>query len=254
MQGRVFLGDEGRAIARYVFGARDRCDETVFRFRTVRDDRYRYIRNFTPNRPFLQPNEYKEQSYPVWNLLKELDAQGKLTPVQKVLTAPTMPPEELYDLSPTRTRSHNLAASSEPAHRAALERLRGVLEGGSRKPTTRAASSSPPRSRPPGERRGRGRPPGRTSPWAGRTDSAGPAWAVIPANRPHGTRTPGRVPLAAEPSQRRLMPNAQAARRVVGGLTRPVLCHKTHLRHTTAVRSRYPRSGLQTPEILTDKG
>jgi hypothetical protein len=61
----------------------------------VRDDRHRYIRNFTPDRPFLQANAYKEKQYPVWNLLKELDAQGKLTPEQKALTAPTMPAEEL---------------------------------------------------------------------------------------------------------------------------------------------------------------
>ena len=66
----------------------DRCDETVFRFRTVRDDRYRYIRNFTPDRPFLQPNDYKERSYPVWNLIKELANEDKLTPVQAVLAAP----------------------------------------------------------------------------------------------------------------------------------------------------------------------
>src|SRR6185369_6216390 len=98
MQGEVFLGNFAARQRQYVFGARDRCDETTFRFRTVRDARYRYIRNFTPDRPLLQPNQYKERQYPVWNLLKELDAQGKLTPVQRVLTAPTMPPEELFDL------------------------------------------------------------------------------------------------------------------------------------------------------------
>ena len=91
MQGRVFLGDRAEPPREYAFGARDRCDETVFRFRTVRDARYRYIRNFTPDRPFLQANDYKEQQYPVWNLLKELHAEGKLTPVQDRLCAPTMP-------------------------------------------------------------------------------------------------------------------------------------------------------------------
>jgi len=128
IQGRVFLGDCSEPPREYSFGARDRCDETVFRLRTVRDAHHRYIRNFTSERPFLQPNEYKEHSYPVWNLLKELDAQGKLTPVQRVLTAPTMPPEELYDLESDPHEIHNLATSSVPEHQAALQRLRIVLE------------------------------------------------------------------------------------------------------------------------------
>ena len=128
MQGEVFLGDHAAKPREFVFGARDRCDETVFRLRTVRDARYRYIRNFTPDRPFLQPNEYKERTYPVWNLLKQLDAQGKLTPVQKVLTAPSMPAEELYDLDQDPHEIHNLAGSDQPEHQAVLKQLRGMLE------------------------------------------------------------------------------------------------------------------------------
>jgi Ca2+-binding RTX toxin-like protein len=46
----------------------------------VRDSRYRYIRNFTPDRPFLQANDYKQRQYPVWTLLPQLKAEGKLAP------------------------------------------------------------------------------------------------------------------------------------------------------------------------------
>ena len=126
MQGVVFLGESAGPPRKHVFGARDRCDETVFRFRTVRTERYRYIRNFTPERPFLQKNDYKERQYPVWTLLKDLDAAGKLTPLQKTLTAPTMPEEELYDVVADPHETQNLAKSAE--HASVLKDLRSVLD------------------------------------------------------------------------------------------------------------------------------
>jgi N-sulfoglucosamine sulfohydrolase len=127
MQGEIFLGDNAAKPRKYVFGARDRCDETVFRFRTVRDIRYRYIRNFTPERPFLQANDYKERQYPVWNLLKELHADGKLMPLQAALCAPQMPAEELYDMDADPHETKNLVTSAE--HKVVLQRLRAELEG-----------------------------------------------------------------------------------------------------------------------------
>ena len=126
MEGRPFLGEKAGINRDYTFGARDRCDETVFRFRTVRDERYRYIRNFTPDRPFLQANKYKEKQYPVWNLLKELHAQGKLTPLQDSYCAPSMPGEELYDLTTDPHETRNLATSSD--YSATVQRLRRVLD------------------------------------------------------------------------------------------------------------------------------
>ncbi|MDX1948070.1 MAG: sulfatase [Pirellulaceae bacterium] len=126
MQGEPFLGDAAGPARKIVFGARDRCDETVFRFRTARTERYRYIRNFTPDRPFLQANAYKERSYPVWTLLKQLDAEGKLTPLQQVLTAPAMPAEELYDVLADPHETVNLVGSAD--HQAELIELRGALE------------------------------------------------------------------------------------------------------------------------------
>lgn len=128
MQGRIFLGDRAEAPREHVFGARDRCDETVMCLRTVRDARYRYIRNFTPEVPFLAANAYKARQYPVWNLLSELHAAGKLSPAQAFLCQPRQPAEELYDLETDPHQIRNLAESDQPEYRAARERLRRALE------------------------------------------------------------------------------------------------------------------------------
>jgi N-sulfoglucosamine sulfohydrolase len=128
MQGRAFLGAGAERPRAYAFGARDRCDETVDRIRTVRDERYRYIRNFMPERPLLQPNKYKETMYPMIALMRRLHAEGKLNEVQEVLLAPRRPAEELYDLAADPYEIHNLADSPAPEHQAARRRLSEVLE------------------------------------------------------------------------------------------------------------------------------
>ena len=127
MQGRTLYGPAAEAPREMVFGARDRCDMTTMRLRTVRDARYRYIRNFTPEVPFLAFNAYKEKQYPTWNLLKELHAQGKLTPVQEVLCQPRQAEEELYDMEADPHEIQNLIASTQPEHIAAREKLRMAL-------------------------------------------------------------------------------------------------------------------------------
>jgi arylsulfatase A-like enzyme len=125
MQGRdVFAKDYAKRDA--VFAARDRCDETVERIRSVRTDRYLYIRNFYPQRPHLQPNAYKDGKSIV-QALRSLHDAGKLDTVsEKLLFAPTRPPEELYEWKTDRWQVANLAA--DPAHRATLEALRGRLD------------------------------------------------------------------------------------------------------------------------------
>ena len=64
----------------------------------------------------------------MWNLLKELAREDKLTPVQKFLTASTMPPEELYDLQTDPHEIHNLVNATNATHQATLKRMRQVLE------------------------------------------------------------------------------------------------------------------------------
>ncbi len=125
MQGRnVFAKEYVKRDA--VFAARDRCDETVERIRSVRTDRFLYIRNFHPQRPHLQPNAYKDGKSIV-QTLRSLHAAGTLAPLsEKLLFAPTRPPEELYEWTTDRWQVTNLADA--PAHRETLETLRARLD------------------------------------------------------------------------------------------------------------------------------
>ncbi len=125
MQGRdIFAKEYPRRDA--VFAARDRCGETVDRIRSVRTEQFKYIRNFHPQRPLLQPNDYKDTK-PFMPRLRELHAQGKLSPLQEdILFSPTRPAEELYDVQADPFETRNLAA--DPHFRATLETLRTRLD------------------------------------------------------------------------------------------------------------------------------
>jgi arylsulfatase A-like enzyme len=124
MQGRNLLApDYSKREA--VFAARDRCDETVDHIRSVRTERFKYIRNYYPNRPHLQPNRYKDNKE-IIGKLRALHAAGKLDELQeKLLFAPTRPEEELYDLQADPFETRNLAG--DPAHQKTLEDLRARL-------------------------------------------------------------------------------------------------------------------------------
>ncbi len=128
MQSRIFLGDKADPPRQYAFSARDRIDETVSRIRSVRDERYRYIRNFTPEQGFTALNRYKEKCFLVIPLMRRLLAEGKLSGPSLALMAPRLPDEELYDTQADPHEIDNLAGSSRPEHREALVRLRAALE------------------------------------------------------------------------------------------------------------------------------
>ena len=108
-----------------IFAARDRCDETVEHLRGLRTARYKYIRNFLPNRPHLQPNRYKDGK-DIIKALREAHAAGTLNKTQELLFTPTRPEEELYDLKNDPFEVHNLAA--DPKHQTRLKNLRKRLD------------------------------------------------------------------------------------------------------------------------------
>ena len=108
-----------------VFSARDRADETVDHIRCVRTDRWKYIRNFLPQRPYLQPNAYKDAK-PCLIALRAAESVGQLDAVQRLLFAKTRSPEELYDLEADPWETNNLAAN--PMYAQTLHDLRSQLD------------------------------------------------------------------------------------------------------------------------------
>ena len=124
MQGRDILADDYQPRTA-AYAARDRCDETVEHLRCVRTDRYKYIRNFLPNRPHMQPCAYKDNKAIV-KALRSLHAAGKLNELQARIFQPTRPNEELYDLDNDPHETKNLA--DDPAFADILREHRDKLE------------------------------------------------------------------------------------------------------------------------------
>ena len=110
--------------AEYVIGARDRCDYTIDRIRTVRSDRYRYIRNYYLDRPLMQPG-YRDDRPPSMDMRRLFEA-GELTEYQAEHWFGLRPREELYSIEADPHQMHNLA--SLPDFQAELFRHRAVLE------------------------------------------------------------------------------------------------------------------------------
>jgi uncharacterized sulfatase len=125
LQGQVFLGPKAAPERKYVFAARDRMDETFDRIRAVRNQRYRYIRNFHPDLPYAQRIAYGEEM-PTMQVWRRLNEQGKLSGPQKLFFAPAKPAEELYDLDADPHEIQNLAGSAE--HTGVLKELRAALD------------------------------------------------------------------------------------------------------------------------------
>ncbi len=124
MQGRAFLGADAKPAKNYAFAMRNRMDERYDMVRTVTDGRYRYIRNYMPNRPWGQHASFAwlSKGYQSW---ERAYLNGSVTPQQAQFFKPK-PFEELYDLQNDVDQLINLA--EEKRLRPDLTRLRSVLD------------------------------------------------------------------------------------------------------------------------------
>lgn len=122
MQGHAFLGQYGAPPQPFIYGFRGRMDERYDMVRSVRDQRYAYVRNYMPHLPAGQHVQYMFVT-PTTSVWKGLFDRGKLTPEQASFWQ-SRPAEELYDLKNDPDELNNLADS--PEHQETLKRMRAA--------------------------------------------------------------------------------------------------------------------------------
>jgi hypothetical protein len=126
IQGQAFLGQyKAEKPRQYIHAARDRMDTEYDRVRAIRDKRFKYIRNFEPDKPFIQQITYRKQM----RLMQELDSlylAGALQGDAALWYRQTKPEEELYDLEKDPFELVNLAGQPDMAPE--LERMRKAMD------------------------------------------------------------------------------------------------------------------------------
>jgi arylsulfatase A-like enzyme len=119
-----FLFDTVVIPRSFVASAKDRLDHTIDRVRTVRTDRFRYTRNYKTDRVFLQP-QYRDPKDYVKNL-RQLYADGKLSPKLTEIYFGQRPAEEFYDVRNDPSQLTNLVGNSKFSQE--LDRHRKLLD------------------------------------------------------------------------------------------------------------------------------
>ena len=121
MQGKAFLGDyKSKEKRKYIHGAADRFDGFTDVIRAVRDNQFKYIRNYRPDQGYYLPVEYRERIPTMKEMLRMHD-EGKLDSIQSLWFRKKKEPEELYDCEADPHEINNLA--KDPAYRKKLEEL-----------------------------------------------------------------------------------------------------------------------------------
>lgn len=122
MEGKNLFADDFKRD--FVISARDRCDFTIDRIRTVRSKKFRYNRNGLTDRPFTQP-QYRDRS-PVFKKLKQMYKDGELNAQQAWFWADERPAEEFYDITKDPHQTINLI--NDPTYAEAIAQHREILD------------------------------------------------------------------------------------------------------------------------------
>ena len=113
-QGQAFLGKQKKPTRGYVYASRDRYDESYDMVRAVRDGRYKYIRNYHPELPYLLWIPFRNK-HPIVQELWRLHLRGELDEQQSLMFKYPRPVVELYDTVEDPHEINNLAGKSDLA-------------------------------------------------------------------------------------------------------------------------------------------
>lgn len=122
LQGNAFLGKQKTPDPEYAFMFRGRMDERYDMCRAVRDQKYRYIRNYMPYRIYGQHLEYLWRAPSIGSWEKAYK-NGECNATQSIFWEPK-PVEELYDTENDPWEVNNLAG--DPKYKEVLERMRAA--------------------------------------------------------------------------------------------------------------------------------
>jgi arylsulfatase A-like enzyme len=109
---------------KHVISARDRCDYTIDVTRTVRTEKFRYLRNYKTDRIYLQPQYRDPKDY--IKQLKSMHKAGKLSELQEKIYFGKRPDHELYNLEKDPFEVNNLA--TDPNYAETLQQHIAILE------------------------------------------------------------------------------------------------------------------------------
>ncbi|MFT5302191.1 MAG: arylsulfatase A-like enzyme, partial [Mariniblastus sp.] len=119
MQGHAFMGAHPAEAPQYAYGFRERMDERPDLSRSLRDEKFIYVRNYMPNLPAGQFVNYQQVTNSTRRWFEMFNA-GELNDVQSQFWMPH-PPEELYDLVNDPEETKNLI--DDPKFKTVLARF-----------------------------------------------------------------------------------------------------------------------------------
>ena len=125
MHGQPFLGSQEGEEREYVYAHRDRMAPALNTRRAVSDGRFKYIRDYRPEKPFLQFIPYRNRENHLMREILRYKEEGRLDSTQQwQWLVEEMPKQELYDTKNDPYETQNLAG--DPRYRDKLTELRRV--------------------------------------------------------------------------------------------------------------------------------